>query len=70
MEIQNYNVQILTASEGMFLTQKAEVLPEHESRLYVPQITVTAETKDNYREATKEEKEAYEKSLLNMQNAI
>ena len=63
MEIQNYNVQILTASEGMFLTQKAEVLPEHESRLYAEKITVNAETKDNYREATVEEKEAYERSI-------
>lgn len=65
MEIQNYNIQILKASEGMFLTQKAEVLPEHESRLYVTQITVTDETKDNYREATLEEKTEYENSLLN-----
>ena len=63
MELQNYNVQILTASEGMFLTQKAEVLPEHESRLYVTQITVNAETKDNYREATEAEKLEYENSL-------
>ena len=60
MEINTYNIQILKASEGMFLTQKAEVLPEHESRLYVKQITVTDATKDNYREATLEEKEAYE----------
>ena len=60
MEINTYNIQILKASEGMFLTQKAEVLPEHESRLYVTQITVTDATKDNYREATAEEKEAYE----------
>ncbi len=60
MEILNYNIQILKASEGMFLTQKAEVLPEHESRLFVKQITVTDATKDNYREATLEEKEAYE----------
>jgi hypothetical protein len=66
MELQNYNVQILTASEGMFLTQKAEVLPEHESRLYVEKITVNAETKDNYREATVEEKLEYENSLLNV----
>ena len=65
MEIQNYNIQILKASEGKFLTQKAEVLPEHESRLYVTQITVTDETKDNYREATLEEKTEYENSLLN-----
>jgi hypothetical protein len=65
MEINTYNIQILKASEGMFLTQKAEVLPEHESRLFVKQITVTDETKDNYREATLEEKEAYENSLLN-----
>lgn len=65
MEIQNYNIQILKASEGKFLTQKAEVLSESESRLYVTQITVTDETKDNYREATLEEKEAYENSLLN-----
>ena len=65
MEINTYNVQILKASEGMFLTQKAEVLPEHESRLFVKQITVTDATKDNYREATLEEKEAYENSLLN-----
>jgi hypothetical protein len=63
MEINTYNVQILKASEGMFLTQKAEVLPEHESRLYVKQITVTDETKDNYREATLEEKTEYENSL-------
>ena len=63
MEIQNYNIQILKASEGKFLTQKAEVLPEHESRLYVTQITVTDETKDNYREATLEEKTEYENSL-------
>lgn len=70
MELQNYNVQILKASEGMFLTQKAEVLPEHESRLYVEKITVNDNTKDNYREATLQEKEEYEKSLLNMQNAI
>ena len=60
MEINTYNVQILKASEGMFLTQKAEVLPEHESRLFVKQITVTDATKDNYREATAEEKESYE----------
>ena len=65
MEIQNYQVQILTASEGMFLTQKAETLPDSESRLYVKQITVNNETKDNYREATEQEKESYEKSLLN-----
>lgn len=65
MEINTYNIQILKASDGMFLTQKAEVLPEHESRLFVKQITVTDETKDNYREATLEEKEAYENSLLN-----
>jgi len=63
MEINTYNVQILKASEGMFLTQKAEVLPEHESRLFVKQITVTDATKDNYREATLEEKTEYENSL-------
>ncbi len=63
MEISQYTVQILKASEGMFLTQKAEVLPEHESRLYVTQITVTDATKDNYREATEEEKLEYENSL-------
>lgn len=60
MEISQYTVQILKASEGKYLTQIAETLQEHESRLYVQQITVTAETKDNYREATLEEKEAYE----------
>ena len=65
MEFSQYTVQILKASEGMFLTQKAEVLPEHESRLFVKQITVTDATKDNYREATAEEKESYEESLLN-----
>jgi hypothetical protein len=63
MEINTYNIQILKASEGMFLTQKAEVLPEHESRLFVKQITVTDATKDNYREATLEEKTEYENSL-------
>ena len=65
MEINTYNVKILKASEGLYLTQIAETLPEHESRLYVTQITVTDATKDNYREATAEEKEAYENSLLN-----
>lgn len=63
MEINTYNVQILTASDGMYLTQKAEVLPDHESRSYVQQITVDATTKDNYREATAAEKESYENSL-------
>lgn len=63
MEISQYTVQILKASEGMFLTQKAETLQEHESRLYVKAITVNDTTKDNYREATLEEKEAYEASL-------
>ena len=63
MEINTYNIQILKASEGMFLTQIAETLPEHESRLFVKQITVTDATKDNYREATVEEKEAYERSI-------
>jgi hypothetical protein len=67
MEINTYNVQILKASDGMFLTQKADVLPDHESRLYVNQITVDAETKDNYREATLEEKENHEKSIENPQ---
>ena len=63
MEINTYNVQILKASEGMFLTQKADILPDSESRLYVTQITVDETTKDNYREATAEEKEEYENSL-------
>ena len=63
MEINTNNVQILKASEGMFLTQIAETLPEHESRLYVTQITVTDLTKNNYREATQAEKEAYEVRL-------
>ena len=60
MEIQEYTLKILKASEGKYLTQVAETLQEHESRLYVTQITVTDETKDNYREATAEEKESYE----------
>lgn len=63
METIEYSVTIKKASEGMFLTQKAEVLQEHESRLFVKQITVTPETDNNYREATLEEKEAYEASL-------
>jgi len=63
MEIQEHTLKILKASEGMYLTQIAETLQEHESRLYVTQITVTDETKDNYREATAEEKEVYEASL-------
>lgn len=66
MEINTYNIQILKASDGMFLTQKAEVLPEHESRLYVTQITVTDATKDNYREATLAEKEAYDLEMESM----
>jgi hypothetical protein len=66
MEIQEHTLKILKASEGMYLTQIAETLQEHESRLYVTQITVTDATKDNYREATLEEKTAYENSLLNV----
>ena len=60
MEIQEYTLKILKASEGKYLTQVAETLQEHESRLYVKQITVTDDTINNYREATAEEKEAYE----------
>jgi hypothetical protein len=63
MEETQYTVTIKTASEGMFLTQKAEVLPDSESRLYATKITVNDNTKDNYREATVEEKEAYERSI-------
>ena len=63
METIEYTVTIKKASEGKFLTQIAETLPEHESRLYVTQITVTDATKDNYREATLEEKTEYENSL-------
>ena len=63
MEINTYNIQILKASEGKFLTQIAETLPEHESRLFVKQITVTDATKDNYREATEAAKLEYENSL-------
>ena len=62
MEISQYTVQILTASDGKYLTQVAETLQEHESRLYVKQITVTDATINKYREATLEEKEAYEAS--------
>ena len=63
MELQEVSSMILKASEGKYLTQEAETLQYHESRLYVKQITVTNETKDNYREATVEEKEAYERSI-------
>ncbi len=45
-----------------FKTQVAETLQEHESRLFVKQITVTEETKNNYREATAAEKDAWEAS--------
>ena len=67
MEISQYTVQILKASEGKYLTQIAETLQEHESRLYVKAITVNDTTKDNYREATAAEKESYEKSIENPQ---
>lgn len=62
MAIQEHTLKILKASEGKYLTQVAETLPEHESRLYVKQITVTEETKNNYREATQAEKDAWEAS--------
>lgn len=65
IKVQKNGICVLEASDGMFLTQKAEVLPEHESRLYVKQITVDATTENNYREATAEEKEAYENMALN-----
>ncbi len=64
METQEYTVTIKKASEGKYLTQVAETLQEHESRLFVKQITVNDETINNYREATEEEKTAYEAQLI------
>jgi len=61
MEIENYSIQILKASEGKYLTQK--VLSENDVRTFHTMITVTNETKENYREATEEEKIEYENSL-------
>ena len=61
MELQNYNVQILKASEGKFLTQKE--VSKTDSRIFVKSITVNDSTKDNYREATESEKIEYEKNL-------
>ena len=61
MEIINYNVQILTASEGKYLTQK--IVAENDVPIFVKSITVNNLTKDNYREATEAEKIAYEESL-------
>ena len=61
MELQNYNVQILTASEGKFLTQKTT--EKIDDRIYVKSITVNNLTKENYREATENEKIEYENSL-------
>lgn len=65
MEDIEYKIIIKKASEGMFLTQKN--LSENEIRIFVTQITVTEETKDNYREATIEEKNTYEETL-NLKN--
>jgi hypothetical protein len=64
MEIINKNGYLtLKAAEGKYLTQK--VLSETDSKLFVVEITVDENTKDNYIEITEEEKLAYEENALN-----
>ena len=64
MEIINKNGYLtLKAAEGKYLTQK--VLSETDSKLFVVEITVDENTKDNYIEITEEEKLAYEENTLN-----
>lgn len=66
MEIINKNGYLtLKAAEGKYITQK--VLSETDSKLFVVEITVDENTKDNYIEVTLEEKENYEKSIENPQ---
>lgn len=57
MEIKTVELKKLTASEGMYLTQSKEV----ENRVFAKSIYLAqGDEVENWREATAEEKEAYE----------
>lgn len=57
MELKTVELKKLTASEGMYLTQVKEV----EKRTYAKSLYLgKGEVVENWREATAEEKEAYE----------
>jgi hypothetical protein len=57
-----YQVKIIEAPLGKFLTQKN--IQEGDVRIFVTRITVTEDTKENYRIATQEEKDEYENTML------
>jgi hypothetical protein len=50
----------ITSKEGMYLTQKEDV---GESRIYVTAIKGVNVNPDDWRDATQEEKDAFEKQL-------
>lgn len=57
----------IKATEGMYLTQSAEV---GDSRIFVKAIKGANVNASDWREATKEEKEAYEKAQMEKQENI
>jgi hypothetical protein len=54
----------IKATEGMYLTQSAEV---GDNRIYVSAIKGANVNASDWREATKEEKEAFEKAQMDKQ---
>lgn len=57
----------IKATEGMYLTQSAEV---GDSRIFVKAIKGANVVESDWREATKEEKEAFEKAQMEKQENI
>lgn len=57
----------IKATEGMYLTQSAEV---GDSRIFVKAIKGANVNASDWREATKEEKEAFEKAQMEKQENI
>lgn len=57
----------IKATEGMYLTQSAEV---GDNRIYVSAIKGANVNASDWREATKEEKEAFEKAQMDKQENL
>lgn len=57
----------IKATEGMYLTQSAEV---GDNRIYVSAIKGANVNASDWREATKEEKEAFEKAQMEKQENL
>ena len=63
IEVKNIEIRILRADEGKYLTQASESV---EKRTYSRVVWLTkSDSPENYREATAEEKQAYENNINN-----